>query len=173
MTHGCLHGRIAAILIHFNFYTLQIKASDIAFWDKNFTIMQRKHERKMYPPRVKMTVSIKDSSLTHFVLPVKFVGCKDNELDTDLTLPLGIIHSMLSQYSVIIIIIMIITIPGSVGALSLSSTSLQSRSASVGSQNSEPQSKRIICEQTQHVCIILPVNIILYVTCSEKRDHSG
>ena len=68
---------------------MQIKASDIAFWDKNFTVMQRKHERKMYPPRVKMTVSIKDPN-AHFVLPVKFVGCIENELDTDLTLPLGI-----------------------------------------------------------------------------------
>ena len=37
-----------------------------------------------------MTVSIKDLSLTDFVLPVKFLGCKDHELDTDLTLPLGI-----------------------------------------------------------------------------------
>ena len=40
-----------------------------------------------------MTVSIKDLSLTHFVLPVKFVGCRDNELDTDLTLPLGILYT--------------------------------------------------------------------------------
>ena len=68
---------------------LQIKASDIAFWDKNFSIMKRQHEWRMYPPRVKMTVSIKDSSITDFVLPVKFIGCRDNELDTDLTLPLG------------------------------------------------------------------------------------
>ena len=74
------------ILLH-----LQIKASDIAFWDETFAVMKRKHERRMHPPRVKMTVSIKDSSLTDFVLPVKFVGCRDNELDTDLTLPLGII----------------------------------------------------------------------------------
>ena len=77
------------IVLQYN-VILQIKASDIAFWDKKFSIMQRKHEKKMYPPRVKMTVSINDSNLTHFVLPVKFVGCRDNELETDLTLPLSI-----------------------------------------------------------------------------------
>ena len=52
--------------------------------------MRREHEKKIYPPRVKMTISINDPSLTHFVLPVKFVGCSENELDTDLFLPLGI-----------------------------------------------------------------------------------
>ena len=69
---------------------VQIKASDIAFWDKDFTVMQRKHDKRIYPPRVKITISFKDPSLTQFVLPVQFVGCSENELDTDLSLPLGI-----------------------------------------------------------------------------------
>ena len=68
---------------------IQIKGSDISFWDRDFAVMQRKHEMKMYPPRVKMTVSIKDPN-TQFVLPVKFSGCRnDGELDMDITLPLG------------------------------------------------------------------------------------
>ena len=41
----------------------------------------------MYPPRVKMTVSIREPNLT-VILPVKFTGCKtDGRLDMDLTLP--------------------------------------------------------------------------------------
>ena len=69
---------------------VQIKASDIAFWDEDFTVMQRKHDKKIYPPQVKMTVCFKDPSHTQFVLPVQFGGCSENELDTDLSLPLGI-----------------------------------------------------------------------------------
>ena len=49
----------------------------------------------MYPPRVKMTVSIKHPNLNQFILPVKFEGCRDDgELDMDLTLPFGM-HDIL------------------------------------------------------------------------------
>ena len=45
----------------------------------------------MYPPRVKMTVSMKNPKLNHSItLPVKFLGSVgDDKLDVELTLPLG------------------------------------------------------------------------------------
>lgn len=43
----------------------------------------------MYPPRVKMTVSLRNPDLT-LKLPVKFSGClSDSQLDVELTFPLG------------------------------------------------------------------------------------
>lgn len=42
---------------------------------------------KMYPPRVKLTVKT-DPSLHNFTLPIKFEGCLDEELDTELIFPL-------------------------------------------------------------------------------------
>ena len=44
----------------------------------------------MYPPRVKMTVSLTNPDIT-FKLPVKFSGTiSDDEMGTELTFPLGI-----------------------------------------------------------------------------------
>ena len=62
--------------------------SDIDFWkDKyNDTSMHLKHDLKIYPPRVIMTVTMKTST---FVLPVKFEGSTKNVLDMELTFPLG------------------------------------------------------------------------------------
>ena len=57
--------------------------------------MRRRHQRKMYPPRVKMTVSLKNPDIT-LKLPIKFAGCSsDNQLDVEITFPLGdlAIHS--------------------------------------------------------------------------------
>ena len=68
---------------------MQIRASDINFWDRKFDFkaMKLRHERRMYPPRIKMTIVMKDADLT-LVIPVKFEGCtKDSQLDMDLTLP--------------------------------------------------------------------------------------
>ena len=43
----------------------------------------------MYPPRVKMTVSLASPTVT-FKLPVKFSGTvSDDEMNTELTFPLG------------------------------------------------------------------------------------
>ena len=62
---------------------------DIDFWKRDFSDMKQRHERKMYPPRVKMTVSMRNPKLTH-TLPIKFEGCEDNlQLNVDLTIPLG------------------------------------------------------------------------------------
>ena len=59
------------------------------FWSMGVDKMQMKHDLKMYPPRVKMTVSMKCSDLA-FKLPIKFNGCSDDsQLDTELTFPLG------------------------------------------------------------------------------------
>ena len=43
----------------------------------------------MYPPRIKMTVCMKNPN--HYItLPVKVLGCEgDDKLDVELTLPLG------------------------------------------------------------------------------------
>lgn len=78
------------LLILINFSTiLQIFASDIEFWNVKYELMKQKHERNMYPPRVKMTVCMNNPN--HFLtLPVKFSGCEgDGNLDVELTLPLG------------------------------------------------------------------------------------
>ena len=51
--------------------------------------MKRRHERRMYPPRIKMTVSLYNSD-TQVKLPVKFSGyVEDHQLDTELILPSG------------------------------------------------------------------------------------
>ena len=76
---------------------LQIKASDIDLvWNRSFDDMRRRHERRMYPPRIKMTVSLYNSD-TKVKLPVKFSGYveDDHQLDTELILPIGNIFSLL------------------------------------------------------------------------------
>ena len=51
--------------------------------------MQLRHERKMYPPRVKMTVAMNNSDKV-IKLPVKIEGSQsDDQMDTELTFPLG------------------------------------------------------------------------------------
>ena len=50
--------------------------------------MQLKHMTKVYPPRVKMTIILRDFE-SHKLL-IKFLGCStDCQLDTELILPLG------------------------------------------------------------------------------------
>lgn len=48
--------------------------------------MELKHEMKMYPPRVKMTVLMKTSD--HVKLSIDVIGCSSN-LDMDLVLHKG------------------------------------------------------------------------------------
>ena len=48
--------------------------------------MELKHETKMYPPRVKMTVIMKTTD--PMKLPIDVIGCSDI-LDMDLVLPIG------------------------------------------------------------------------------------
>ena len=51
--------------------------------------MQLRHERNMYPPRVKMTIILRDPNVI-IKLPVKFSGHDgDNQLDVELSVPLG------------------------------------------------------------------------------------
>ena len=50
--------------------------------------MQLRHKRSMYPPRVKMTVTLRNRG-DIFKVPVKFSGHVDAELDVELTVPLG------------------------------------------------------------------------------------
>ena len=69
--------------------SVQIKVSDMDFWSMGIETMQLRHDLRMYPPRVKMTVSMKSSDVA-FKLPIKFNGCSDDsQLDIELTLPLG------------------------------------------------------------------------------------
>ena len=72
----------------------QIKASDIKL---GFDAI---YDDKSYPPRVKMTIMLRDSR-DQFKLPIKFVGCTKNSLlDIDLALPLtGILcYYVISDY---------------------------------------------------------------------------
>ena len=65
----------------------QIRASDIDFWNSKYDIMRLKHDVKMYPPRVKMTLP---SYPGFSKLPVKFEGCQSigQSLDFDVSIPL-------------------------------------------------------------------------------------
>ena len=90
-----LHAKVLKLVLVFILVLifLQITLSDVkSFWNKNFESMKLKHETKVYPPRVKMTVCVNNPN--HYItLSVKFLGCEglDNKLDLDveLTLPLG------------------------------------------------------------------------------------
>ena len=60
--------------------------------------MQLQDDNKIYPPRVKMTIMLKNPR-DQFKLPVKFEGCSsDSLLDIDLALPLGIINNSIMTY---------------------------------------------------------------------------
>lgn len=68
---------------------LQIRASEIDFWGRNFDAMLLQHRRKMYPPRVTITVMMNSRNLS-FKLPIKFIGCSnEGRLDTELIFPLS------------------------------------------------------------------------------------
>ena len=70
---------------------MQIWASDIDFWNKKYDseTMKMRHKRRMYPPRVKMTVCMRSSD-QQFKLIVKFLGCShDSQLDVELAFPQG------------------------------------------------------------------------------------
>ena len=52
--------------------------------------MKLMHEKRIYPPRVKMTIMLRDSESRKLL--IRFVGCSkfnDGQLDTELALPLG------------------------------------------------------------------------------------
>ena len=116
---------------------LQIAASDIiSFWNEKFEIMKRKHERNMYPPRVKMTVSINNPNHS-ITLPVKVLGCEgDDKLDVELTLPLSkqnnLFYTACHGYFGVML---------HVGRPSPSPSSSFS-----GSHGSEPRSQAVLCE---------------------------
>ena len=50
--------------------------------------MKLQHNKKMYPPRVKMSVTTWNPDKI-FKLPVKITGSSDRQLDVDITIPLG------------------------------------------------------------------------------------
>ena len=69
---------------------IQIKLSEIDFWMERstFDTMLLKHEEKMYPPNVKMSITRKSNDVTK--LPVRITGCLDEGLmDMDIPLQLG------------------------------------------------------------------------------------
>ena len=66
----------------------QIKASEIDFWNCKQKSMEFKHRMKMYPPRMKVTVDMSNSTLHKFKLPIKFEGSLNEDLDTELIFPL-------------------------------------------------------------------------------------
>ena len=71
---------------------MQIRASDIDFWSKNYNsdMMEIRHKTKMYPPRIKMTVCMKSSDQQLIKLQVKFIGCSgDSQLGAELIFPQG------------------------------------------------------------------------------------
>ena len=72
----------------------QIKESDIYFWTRRLDDMRLRHQRKMYPPRVKMTVILKNPDHT-LKLPIKVIGSCSSNLDVELTFSSSNINSIL------------------------------------------------------------------------------
>ena len=65
---------------------------DIDFWKIKKTL-QFKIKRKMYPPRVRMTVDAPNIE-PRIKLPIRFEGCLDNsQLDMEILFPLSMIVS--------------------------------------------------------------------------------
>ena len=57
-------------------------------------MMCLKHQRKIYPPRVKFTICWTKPDDT-FTIPIQFSGCSpDNQLDVDLKFPIGMCNLM-------------------------------------------------------------------------------
>ena len=50
--------------------------------------MKLELELNMYPPRMKVTVDMSDSTLHKFTLPIKFEGSLNEGLDTEVMFPL-------------------------------------------------------------------------------------
>ena len=69
---------------------MQIKASEIDFWKYNHDrdYMELVHEMQMYPPRVTVEVRM-DPSRHSYTLPIKFEGCMNENLGTELMFPLN------------------------------------------------------------------------------------
>ena len=70
---------------------MQIKASDIDFWsNRDVNMMRLQHNVKMYPPRVKMTITVPVPCGIK-KLPVKFEGYLrvNLSLDVELIIPLA------------------------------------------------------------------------------------
>ena len=67
----------------------KIHPDDINFWNKDYNDLLLKHQMKMYPPRVIVTVMMKEPD-TAVSIPVTFSGCENNDqLSTKLIFPLG------------------------------------------------------------------------------------
>ena len=62
-------------------FCFQIKESEIDFWNINFETLHIRHQEKMYPPRVKMTVDAPNVE-PRIKFLFKFEGCSiDSQLD--------------------------------------------------------------------------------------------
>ena len=71
-----------------NLCFVQISESEINFWRSNLQDMQRRHEIRSYPPRIKMSVIKKTTD--PIKLPVKVEGCvstASRPLDVELVIP--------------------------------------------------------------------------------------
>ena len=70
---------------------MQIRAADIDFWEARINVMKLNHETNMYPPRVKMTITMRNPETDIDIkLPITFEGCSsDSQLNTDIIFPLG------------------------------------------------------------------------------------
>lgn len=73
---------------------IKIKEMDVDFWNTKFEILQFKHEAKMYPPRVRMTVDVPNVE-PRMKLLINFEGCsRDSQLDMEILFPLTSNHQL-------------------------------------------------------------------------------
>lgn len=70
-------------------FILQIKASQIYFWDDKHDKLELLHMQKVYPPSVELMLEVLESQ--PICLLVKFSGSTtENDMDMEIMLPLGL-----------------------------------------------------------------------------------
>ena len=96
-------------VVYMHYKSLQIKKSDVDFSKSGNTseLMKQKHDRKIYPPQIIITVASKVPGIDPVVkFPVTFQGSSsDEDLDQDIILPLGIHNSYVEKVNVYKIIL--------------------------------------------------------------------
>ena len=71
-------------------YVSQIWQILVDYWrsDSSLELMKEKHDKRIYPPRIKITVKSKKPDVPLIKLPIRFQGCSMDEiLDEDLIVP--------------------------------------------------------------------------------------
>ena len=70
-------------------FYIQIPETEIDFWNTKFEILRLKHQERIYPPRVRMTVDAPNAEPRSKLL-IEFDGCSsDSQLSMEILFPLS------------------------------------------------------------------------------------